>query len=830
MLNVKLAFRTLLRTPFVTLVAIASLGLGIGATAGIYSLFNQLLVRPLPVPAAHELVNLTAPGPKPGSQSCNNAGDCDVVFSYPMYRDLERQQDVLWGLAAHRAFGANLAARGQTESSEGMLVSGNYFQILGLTPAAGRLFSPQDDRTVGGEPIAVLSHAYWRRRFDQSLDVLNSPITVNGQVLTVVGVAPAGFTGTTLGTSPDIFVPITLRARLEPGFNGFDNRRSYWAYLFGRLKPGVTMDQARAALNVPYRAILTEVEAPLQRGMSDQTMARFKTKDIGLEPGQRGQSSVPAETKTPLMLLLGVTVLVLLIACANIANLLLARSVARGGEMAIRLSIGASRRHLFVQLLTESLVLAACGGLAGVAIAYGTLRFMAWLLPPDAAGMVNFSLDTAALTSTAIITVATGVAFGLVPALHATRANLASALKGQSGQPSGARAAARFRTTLATVQMAFAMTLLVAAGLFTRSLFNVARVDLGLDADRLVTFAVSPELNGYTAEQSMQLFERLEDELAAQPGVVGVSASMIPLLAGNNWGSDVSVEGFTSGPDIDANARFNELGPAYFRTLGVPMLAGREFTRADVLDAPKVAIVNQQFAKKFNLGANPVGKRMAVGGRELDIEIVGLVRDVKYSEVKDPVPAMFFIPFRQDRGIGGLAFYVRAAGDPDPVLAAVPRLVAQLDPNLPVEDLRTMHEQVRQNVFLDRFVTMLSIAFASLATLLAAIGLYGVLAYTVAQRTRELGLRMALGAAPAHVRGLIIRQVGRMTLVGGLVGLAAAAWTGRAAEAVLYELRGWDPVVLVTAGTLLTAVALGAGFIPALRASRVDPMTALRYE
>ncbi|MCL4812525.1 MAG: ABC transporter permease [Vicinamibacteraceae bacterium] len=830
MTNVKLAFRTLFRTPFVTTVAIVSLGLGIGATSAIYSIFNQLLLRELSVSTPGELVNLGAPGPKPGSQSCNNAGDCDQVFSYPMYRDLERQQTVFWGIAGHRAVAVNLSARDQTESAEGMLVSGNYFQILGLTPALGRLFSTDDDRALDSEPVVVLSHEYWRRRFQENPDVLDTSITVNGQVLTIVGVAPAGFTGTTLGTAPDVFVPITMRRRIEPAFTGFDNRRNYWVYLFARLKPGVTIDQARAALNVPYRAILTEIEAPLQQGMSDQTLARFRSKELTIVEGNRGQSTVREEAGTPLALLLGVTVLVLLIACANIANLLLVRSAARNGEMAIRLSIGASRRHLLVQLLTESLVLAACGGLIGLLVAHWTLRFMAWLLPPDASSTVTLALDGTALLFAALVTLVTGVAFGLFPAMHSTRPDLAVTLKGQAGQPSGARSAARFRTTLATVQIALAMALLVAAGLFTRSLFNVARVDLGLTADRLITFGVSPSLNGYTIEQSRQLLERLEDELAALPGVTASSAGLVPLLSGSNWGAGVSVEGYPTGPDVDRHSNLNEIAPAYFRTLGVPLLAGRDFTRADTQGAPKVAIVNQQFAKKFNLGTNPVGKRMAMGTDELDIEIVGLVRDAKYSSVKNAVPPLFFLPYRQGERIWGLSFYLRTAGDPTSVMAAIPRVVGRIDPNLPVEELRTMEEQIRQNVFLDRFVTMLSVSFAVLATLLAAVGLYGVLAYTVAQRTRELGLRMALGAAPGDVRGMVMRQVGRMTIVGGLVGVAAAVWAGRTAEAILYQLRGWDPLVLASAGVVLAAVALGAGFIPAYRASRVDPMTALRYE
>ena len=408
-----------------------------------------------------------------------------------------------------------------------------------------------------------------------------------------------------------------------------------------------------------------------------------------------------------------------------------------------------------------------------------------------------------------------------------------STLKGQAGQPSGARAAARFRTSLATAQIALSMALLVSAGLFTRSLFNVSRTNLGLDVDHVITFGVSPELNGYTPEKSRALFERLEDELAALPGATGVGNSLVPLLAGDSWGNDVAVEGFTAGPDMDRNARMNEIGPGYFRTLGIPLVAGREFTRADAGGAPKVAIVNEAFAKKFNLGRDAVGRRIGWGkgsASPLDAEIVGVVQDAKYNDVKDQVPPLFFHPYRQDATLGTLNFFVRTSLPPDDFLANIPKLVARLDPDLPVENLRTMPEQVRENVFIDRFISVLSTAFACLATLLAAIGLYGVLAYTVAQRSREIGLRMALGAAPSRVRGMVLAEVGRMTLVGGTVGLVAAVWLGRLAQSLLFELKGWDPAILVGSAVTLVLVALAAGFVPARRASLVEPMQALRYE
>ncbi|MGH8638471.1 MAG: FtsX-like permease family protein, partial [Burkholderiales bacterium] len=444
-------------------------------------------------------------------------------------------------------------------------------------------------------------------------------------------------------------------------------------------------------------------------------------------------------------------------------------------------------------------------------------------------------IDGMVLLFAAAVTLGTGLLFGLFPAWHSTRPDLLPTLKGQAGQPGGGKSAQWFRATLATTQIAISMALLACAGLITKSLLNVSRVELGIDIDNLITFGVSPELNGYSAERSKQLFERLEEELGAQPGVIGVTSALVPALGGSNWGSDVAVEGFKSGPDVDSNARYNEVGPTYFRTMGMQLIAGREFTRADRLGAPKVAIVNEAFAKKFNLGRDVVGKRIGTGsgsGSPLDTEIVGFVKDAKYSDVKDDVPPLFFRPYRQDERVGSMSFYVRSSGPPEQLLQAVHRVVGSVDPNLPVENLRTMPEQVRQNVFMDRIITTLSAGFAILATLLASVGLYGVLAYTVAQRTREIGLRMALGAAPGRVRIMVLRQVAIMTIIGGTLGLLAAVWAGRAAKSsdILYQMEGYDPVVLVASVILLALVALGAGFLPAHRASKVDPMLALRYE
>jgi predicted permease len=654
---------------------------------------------------------------------------------------------------------------------------------------------------------------------------------VNGQPLSVIGVAPEGFDGTTLGARPMVYVPITMRGLMNPGFAGFDNRQSYWAYVFARLKPGATIEQATSAVNAVYAPIINDVEAPLQEGMSEGTMAQFREKQVEVTDGRRGQSSTHGEARTPLLMLFTTAGIVLLIACANIANLLLARGANRGMEMAVRLSLGASRRQVLTQLLAEAVMLGLLGGIAGLIVAHWTLAGIAALLPPQAADTLQLRLNSTVVLFAAVLSISTGLIFGLFPALHSTRPDLVTTIRANAGNLTVTRGAARFRATLVTAQIALSMALLITAGLFLRSLTNVSRVDLGVSVDNVITFGVSPELNGYEPERAKQFFQRVEEELAALPGVTGVTASLVPLLAGSNWGTNVNVQGFESGPDIDSNSRLNAIAPAYFATLGVPILAGREFTAADNESGPDVVIVNEAFAEKFNLGRDVVGTRMASGGDdELNMEIVGLVKNAKYSEVKGDVPPLFFTPWRQSERVGYLTFYVRTGIDPDQIMRSINPLIARLDANLPVESLKTMPQQVRENIVLDRMIGTMSAAFAGLATLLAGVGLYGVLAYTVSRRTREIGVRMALGADSRSVRLMVLRQVGIMLLIGGVIGIAGALALGSAAGSLLYGVQGRDPVIFISAALLLSLFAFAAGYIPALRASRVDPLHALHYE
>ena len=830
MRHVKLALRTLFRTPFVTIVAILSLALGIGANAAIYSLFNELLLQPLPVPHPERLVNFAAPGPQNGSNSCNSAGGCDEVFSYPMFRDLERANSAFSGIAGHFLFGVNAAMPGQTAiNGRGLFVSGSYFPVLGVRARLGRLLTPNDDQVIGGHYVTVISYDFWQSQLGSDPSVIGKQLTVNGHPMTIVGVGPEGFSGTTLGERPYVFVPISMRGVMNAGWKGFENRRSYWVYVFGRLKPGATIGQALASINSAYGHLINDVEVPLQKGMSEKTLAQFKAKKVTLADGRKGQSNMIKGSRTPLIMLFSITGIVLLIACANIANLLLARAANRTMEMAVRLSLGATRRQLIAQVLTESVLLAALGGLTSIVVAHWTLNGIAATLPPEATRELAFRLSMPVVWFTAAISIATGILFGIVPALQSTRPDLVTELRNNSGKLAGGRGAARFRTSLVTAQIALSMALLVAAGLFIQSLRNISRVDLGVNAENVATFGVSPLRSGYDSTRVRNLYLRIEEELAALPGVSGVTSSTVPLLANSNWGQGVSVEGFQKDPDTDDDSRYSVVGAGYFHVLGIPLIAGRDFTAADNTGSLKVAIVNEAFARKFKLGTNALGKHMSAGNDSLDITIIGLAKNAKYSEVKGEIPPVFVRPYRQ--GFAGQNyFYVRSSLPSDQILRAIPTVIKKLDPNLPVEQLKTLPQQVKENIAIDRMISILSASFAVLATLLAAVGLYGVLAYSVAQRTREIGVRMALGASSRAVQGMILRQVGLMTLIGGAIGVAAAIALGRGAESLLYELKGWDPLVIATAAVLLTVVALGAGLVPALRASRVDPMQALRYE
>jgi predicted permease len=832
------ALRTLRRQKTFTTVAVLTLALGIGVNVAIFSLFQQILLRPLPVPEPERLVNLTDPGPDlPAARTMSSSGGADSVFSYPMFRDLERAQEPFVGIAAHRFFGASISpaavegARLETAAQ----VSGSYFSVLGLRPTLGRLLGPQDDRIDGQAESVVLSHSYWQSELGGDLDIVGRTLTVNGAPLTIIGVVPAGFHGTTLGERASVFVPITFDWVQNPTSSvpSYDDRRSHWVYLFARISPGIERAEAEAAINSPYRAILNEVEAPLYVGADEQALEQFRTKSLALEPGAHGQSTLlsglpplAAPLRDRLQMLLAVSGAVLLLCCANVAGLILVRGAARTGEIAVRASMGATRGRLASLLLAESLMLALPAAVLSLPVALLTLRGIASGRTGIPAAAFDADLNLGAALVAIGVAVGSALAFGLIPARRLLRTDPGRTLQAYGARQTSTKGVTRFRTALATTQIALSMALLAVTFVFAQSLANIARIDLGFDVESLVTFSISPQTSGYSPEASARLLERVEDELATIPGVTSAGSSELPLLARFTRGAGAAIDGPEGA--VQGAVQLHYVGPGFFRTLGMALVAGRGFGDADRAGAPEVAIVNQRFAERFGLGRDAVGQRVSVRG--VEVVIVGVAADAKNEAVTRDIQPQVFRPRRQSTEFGTASFYVRSARPPEDLMSAVRQTAARVDPVVPITNLRTMQEQVRTNLATERFVAVMSGAFALLATVLAGLGLYGVLAYSVAQRSREIGLRVALGAPTDRIRRMVLRQVAGITLVGVVLGGVAASVLGRAAQSLMFGVEAGDPLMLAAAVVVLTVVTLAAAYVPVRRASRVDPMSVLRYE
>jgi len=825
--RVRFAFRSLLKSRLLSLAMVLSLGLGIGANTAVFSLLHQVVLASLPVERPEELVLLSAPGElKGGRSSTTTSGGMNAIFAYPMFRALEKDHAGLTGLAAFRYLGANLTFGRQTISGQLSLVSGDYFPLLGVKPLMGRTLAPEDDSAGGGNAAAVLSYGYWHDRLGGNANVLNQPVRVNGHAFTIVGVAPREFAGTTLGSEPDVYVPLVFKPQLTPNWDGTKRWDDYYLYLFGRLKPGVSRAQAAAVLNGPYSALI-EAQAQTMRFRNDERRQRFITQHLTLVDGRRGRSGFRGDTSTPLWILMAATALVLLIAMANAANLLLARSAQRRRELAIRAAMGAGRGELMAQMLTEAMLLAGTGGIAGIGIGMVTLRLLLAQFGGDAPTYsLTDSLEWPVLLFSAGLSVLTGLIFGLYPAWEAARSGVAAMLKSEAGQASSTRGASRVRQALVCAQVGISAMLLIPTGLFLKSLVNLTHVDLGMRTDNVVGFSISPLLNGHSNEQSQALFQRAEAELAAIPGVRSVTSAMVPLITGANWGNDVTVQG-RARTDND-HSMYNEIGPGFFSKMGIPLIAGREFTESDNLAGPHVAIVNEQFVKTFLPGRNPLGVRFS--GAAADCEIVGIVKDSHYAEVKQAPPSLYYLPWRQDKTLGSLQFYVRSAIPVRQAVPAIRRVIANIDRELPAENLRTLDEQVQQNIRTDRIILQLASVFAALATGLAMLGLYGVMAYSVTQRTREIGIRTALGAAPSRIRVMVLRESGIILALGLIAGVPAAMLLAEYTESQLFGVQAKDVMVVAAAAVALAVTSAAASFLPARRAVRISPMEALRYE
>lgn len=825
--RIRYAFRSLAKAPLLSIVVVISLGLGIGANTAIFSLLHQIVLASLPVQKPEELVLLTSPHEfKSGRGSTNDSGNMDYAYSYPFFRELEKRATGVAGLAGFRQLSANIAFAHQTISGSVDVVSGEYFSLLGVQPMIGRALTPEDDRPGAGNPVAVLGFGYWRDQLGGRPDVLNQTIHLNGHPFTIIGVAPKGFDGTTLGQDPAAYVPIALKPLLTPNWNGTDSPNDYWIYLFARLKPGTTRQQAAAALNSTYAGLVEEhaKKAPLR---NSEAKRRYAQSRLTLLDGSQGNSSVRDSGRIPMLILMAATAMVLLIAIANAANLLLARSAQRRRELAIRAAIGAGRGELMGQLLTEALVLATAGGVAGVVLGSITLKLLvAQISGGEQVYYLTSRLEWPVLLFAAGLSILTGLIFGLYPAWDGARTSVAVTLKDESGQSSGTQGTARVRKALVCAQVTISAMLLIPTGLFLKSLVNLLHVDLGMNTENVITFGISPSLNAYKIEQSRALYERAESELAAIPGVRGVMAASVPLIAGNNWGNSVEIEGRKQREND--NSMVNEVSGGFFGKMGIPLISGREFTDRDNAAAPQVAIVNQQFVKKLLEGRNPVGIHFKTDGEMM--EIVGVVRDSHYSGVKQEPPPMYYRPWRQDNQLNGLEFYVRSGIAPASVVPQVRRVMRSLDPDLPLEDLRTLDDQIRLNIRSDRIVLQLAAVFAILATVLAMLGLYGVMAHSVTRRTREIGIRIALGAQPERIRGMVLREMLWILGIGLAAGIPAALVLSKVTQSQLYGVKAYDALVVAAAVVALGVTAFAAAYLPARRASRVDPLRALRYE
>jgi predicted permease len=829
--DIRFGARMLAKHPGFTAIAVLTLALGIGANTAIFSLINQVLLRQLPVQNPGELVILRAPGPMNGHVWSD--GDEYQSWSYPMYKRLRDTNQAFSGLLARFAIPVTVASQGQTERAGGELVSGNYFEVLGVRPALGRLFTLEDDKVQGAQPVAVLSHAYWTRRFGGSPAVLNQTLSVNNSVLTVVGVAQAGFTGIQVGQSADIFVPFMMKGQMTPERDGLDDWNDQYLAILGRRKPGLSLAQTEAAINAAYRPLLQEQLLTI-KGWNAQKRERFLSKKVLLVPGARGRTTLQTDSGQPLTALFVMVVLVLLIACTNVANLLLAQGAARQRELAIRSAMGASRGRMIRQLLAESLLCALAGGALG-------LMLGAWLMtlltPVVAANLgikgLSTSLDFTVLSFAAGATLLSGVFFGLVPAWRVTRSTVAQTLKDQATTTSASASHVGARKLLVAGQVAFTLLLLAGAFLFTRTLSNLRKQNLGLRAENVISFSISPILNGYDTPHSIALIDQLRARLAAVPGVRAVGSSELGTLTGTDMGSNVTIEGSKDLSAEDSHINWDPVSPGYFSTLGVPLLSGREFNDGDGPNRPKVAIVSEAMAKKYFAGRNPLGLHFAFGGGndvKPDTEIVGVVKDVKQSHVYDADVPYIYLPYAQLPKIREMTFYAHTQQEPLLMTNALRNQVRELDPNLPIYNVKTLEQVIDEDLFGQRMIAALSASFGTLAALLAAMGIYGVLAYLVVQRTREIGMRMALGAAAKDVRLLIVKEVGTMVLLGALVGVPLAYGLARFSESMLFGVHASNPAIYALGLALIAVIALAACYIPARRATRVDPLVALRYE
>jgi predicted permease len=826
----KHSLRMLRKSPLFTTVAVASLALGLGANTSIFSMLDQALLRPLPVKDPRELVIITSPGPNRGHFNGDNT---DRLFSRPFYLELRDRNQVFAGLIARFPAAVNFVYQGQSESINAEVVTGNFFDVLGVPAANGRLLSASDDIQKSGHPVVVLSYAFWQRHFGGDAAIIGKPVRVNSALMTVIGITPRQFFGVNVGRNPDVYVPLAMKAEITPTSDYYDDRTGHYLHILGRLKPGVTIKQATPSLQVIFKPMLAADLGAMQGAISQRFRDRFLAKALVLQPADNGVPTFRENNGTSLYVLMAMVGLVLLIACANVANLLVARSLGRQKEIAIRIALGASRRDIVRQLLAESMLLAILGACAGLLVSAWTSGLLIEMLPGDnGQTSLSASLDPRTVAFTFLLAIVTGVGFGLLPAIQSTRPNVYPTLKDQGGSVIGGFGQMRSRQVLVIAQVALSLLLLVGAGLFTRSLLNLRKLDPGIKTSNLVTFALDASRNGYKPNRIREIYQTIHERLGVIPGVRSAALNDIMPLSGDVNMSGIHVQGYQPKQDEDMNPHFSNVSPGYFSTVGMPLLLGRDFTEADRAGAAKVAIVNETFAHDFFHGENPLGRKFGTGDAEnvYDIEIVGVVKDAKYDSLRNDKLRYGYTPALQDRSPGYITVEVRTVAVPEALIPTLRREIAKIDPNLAIFDLKTMESRVDESLFAERLIAALCACFGALATILASIGLYGVMAFSVARRTREIGIRIALGAGRQRVLSMILKEVAWMCIIGVGVGVPIAIALSRYLVSQLYGVAPTDSLTLILAALTMMIVSLVAGFIPARRAATVDPTIALRYE
>ena len=838
--------RMLAKNPGFTAVAVLTLALGIGANTAIFSVLDSVLLRSLPVAHPEQLAVLTDPDDH-GSRFGSQTGD-RTLLAYSEFEYLRDHNQAFSQIFAADASlpereinisGSGGGSRPEKETARVRLVSGNYFETLGVKPAAGRLLTPEVDRARDGAPIAVVSYAFWKQRFGLNPAILGQTIQMNKTSFEIVGVAPPGFFGETVGEAPDLWIPIMMQQAIYPGKDflspspqGIVNQLM-WLQAMGRLKAGVTLAQAKAGINVTFKTMLVS-NAGI---MSDEQLHRVLNQQLNLQPGARGASTLHEEYGQPLKLMMAMVGLVLLIACANVANLLLARGAARQKEFGMRLAMGADRTRLIRQLLTETFLLAILGAVAGIVLAQWADTLLLRMVSGDAGSsaiQINLGLDARMLAFTLGLTILTAILFGLLPSLYATRLNMSPILKSASTGMTGASGSrVPIGKMLVVAQVAVSLILLVAAGLSVRSLTKLGKVNLGYNRENLLLFRVDPITAGFKGQAVTRLYEQLLQKVAAIPGVRAATVSHNGVFSHSESGDPVAVEGYTPKSGEDVSSMFDHIGPGYFSTMGIPVLIGREIGPQDSANGQRAAVINQTFVRHFFAGANPIGKhiRDVYPGNPGDMEVVGVVADAKYNDLRESARPRVYAPLFNPVWDQNAAIYeVRTFADPSAVSAALRQAAQETSASMPAIEINSMSGLVDESLQTDRFIEQLAAAFGVLALVLASIGLYGVMAYTVARGTHDIGVRLALGAEPGNILRHVLGETLGLVLVGTVIGVPAAIGATYFVRSMLYGVGLADPFAITFAAALLAGVAALAGFVPARRASRVDPMVALRYE